>query len=449
MAIDWRMLRAGLAAIMIVALAGCGGGGGGAGGGGTSGGSSSSASSSTSSGATTLTNFTTVTIDAGPAALNVGANGYTATNSPYVTITVCAPGSTSNCQTIDHVLLDTGSTGLRLEAAVLTPALLAALTPETDPAGNPVGECYEFVENYVFGSVRIGDFSIGGESVAAMPMQVIGDTATGLATVPATCSATGGQNMTTVQQLGANGIIGVGLAATDCATTCTTTTGGSTGGVMYYDCPPSGCSTIIARNAVTSAPFEQLPNPVAAFPVDNNGTVLTLPAVPALSARPVIGTITFGIGTQTNNTLGNATVLETDRYGFITANYNNQSLINSFLDSGSNFYYFVDTSLTACTQSGFSAYYCPTSPLLLSPTLTGSGSAASLSAAFTLDNAETQLAATAYAVPGVGANTNLLPFPNPIPNSFDFGLPFFYGKSVYTGIAGRKAGTHTGPFFAY
>jgi hypothetical protein len=33
---------------------------------------------------------------------------------------VCVPGSTSDCQTIDHVLVDTGSTGLHLIGSVLT-----------------------------------------------------------------------------------------------------------------------------------------------------------------------------------------------------------------------------------------------------------------------------------------------------------------------------------------
>ncbi len=66
-------------------------------------------------------NTATVTVDAGPAALASGPDGYSAFNQPYVTVTVCAPGSTSNCQTIDHVLLDTGSVGLRLLAAGAQP----------------------------------------------------------------------------------------------------------------------------------------------------------------------------------------------------------------------------------------------------------------------------------------------------------------------------------------
>ncbi len=435
----WLML--GLA--MVLLLTGCGGGGGGA----VAGGSSSGSSSSSGGTTPTLTNFTTVTVDAGPAALNVGANAYTATNIPYVTVTICAPGSTSNCQTIDHVLLDTGSVGLRLEASVLNATLLSALTTQVDGSGNGIGECYEYVDNYVFGSVRIGDFTIGGETVAGMPLQVIGDTTGGFGTVPGSCSSSGGSNMNTVQTLGANGIIGVGLGQTDCGSACTNTSG--SGGAIYYDCPASGCAGVVTRAESTTAPFQQLPNPVAAFAVDNNGTMLTLPSIPNAGVVSTSGTIYFGIGTQTNNGLGSATVLPTDNSGFVTATYNGTALTNSFFDSGSNFLYFVDTSIPACTQSGYSGFYCPPSPLSLSPTVTGSGNVGSASAAFTLIDAYNTPAATSNAIPGIGVNPNTQSFSNPITNSFDFGLPFFFGHTIYTGIAGRKAGTAKGPFFAF
>jgi hypothetical protein len=32
---------------------------------------------------------------------------------------------------------------------------------------------------------------------------------------------------------------------------------------------------------------------------------------------------------------------------------------------------------------------------------------------------------------------------------FDFGLPFFYGRTVFTAIEGLPAGSATGPYFAY
>jgi len=52
-------------------------------------------------------------------------------------------------------------------------------------------------------------------------------------------------------------------------------------------------------------------------------------------------------------------------------------------------------------------------------------------------------------VPGIGGDTAVLETSNSYPNSFDFGLPFFFGRNVYTAIEGRSAGAVSGPFFAY
>ena len=433
--------------------AACGGGGGG---GGSSSASTSAPASSTPPVSTPvtvapLTNFTTVTVDGGPAALSVGPNASTADNSPFVSVTICAPGSTTNCQTIDHVLLDTGSVGLRLVASVVNASLLAALPVQTSAASNPVGECYGYVDGYVFGSVRQADFQIGGETVAGMPLQLIGDTGV-FSTVPQSCSSGGGMNLNTVQTFGANGVIGVGLTATDCGGFCATS--GGSGAATYYDCPSTGCSTIIARASSTTAPFQQLPNPVAAMSVDNNGTIIVLPAAPAGGEASMTGTVYFGIGTQTNNTLGSATVLTTTTStsnlgsGLLTVIYNGQTLSESFLDSGTNFYVFVDNSITACTSKDLLGYYCPSPAQPLSPTVRGlSGNTAS--AAFTLNNAQS-LVNTGFAVlPGIGGNPDLFNNLTPVPNSFGLGLPFFYGKSVYTAIEGRNAGGTVGPYFAY
>ncbi|MGA9992093.1 MAG: DUF3443 family protein, partial [Thiobacillaceae bacterium] len=69
------------------------------------------------------TNQIPVVVDAGPP-------GVHAINGPYVSVTLCAPGTT-NCQTIDHLLVDTGASGARVLASVLQPALLAALPLST------------------------------------------------------------------------------------------------------------------------------------------------------------------------------------------------------------------------------------------------------------------------------------------------------------------------------
>ncbi len=400
--------------------------------------------------ATATANTAVVTLDAGPAALNTGTNAYTAFNEPYVTITLCAPGSTTNCQTIDHVILDTGSVGLRIIQPVLNASLLAALPAESDPASNAVGECYQYVNSYAFGSVRTGDFAIAGEKVAGMPLQVIGDTGT-FASVPAGCSAGGGTSITTVQDFGANGILGVGTTTTDCGSYCTVAGGSSA--AIYYDCPTGGCAGIISRTASAAAPFQQLPNPVAAFATDNNGTVITLPSVPQRGVATLTGTVTFGIGTQADNALAAANILPVTSSGnrlgagVLTATYKGKALTQSFLDTGSNDYFFIDTTLNPCTTADLIAFYCPTAPLLLSPLLTATNGATA-SGAFTLYS-PLNVPATSDVAPGLGINPTLVKPPLPFANSFDFGIPFFFGRTVYTAIEGRPAGTVNGPYLAF
>jgi len=420
-------------------LSACGGGGGGSSGG----------------GATvtppTLTNFASVTVDAGPAAVNTGPNAYISDDAPFVSVTICAPGSTTNCQTIDHVLVDTGSVGLRIAQSVLNSSLLSALPSQMDASSSPVGECYGFVDGYVFGSVRSADFQIGGESVSGMPLQLIGDGGA-FANPPSSCSSGGGTSLSTVQEIGANGIIGIGVTTTDCGSLCETAGGYSA--AIYYDCPTSGCSSIITRNASTSAPFQQLPNPVAAMGVDNNGTILELPTVPPSGEISATGTLYFGIGTQANNGLGAQSILTTTNSnspygpGLLTAAYKGQTLPESFIDSGSNAYYFIDSTIALCAQAGFAGFYCPSSPLSLGPTLSGSNGV-SASAAFTLYNAYTLLEGTNSAAAGIGANPNAITNADFYPNSFDFGLPFFFGRNVYTALEGRSAGTTVGPYMAF
>ncbi len=429
-------------AAMLVMLAACGGGGGG---------SSTTTTPTPTPVVTAAANTAVITVDAGPPALATGPNGFISDNLAFVSVTLCAPGG-SNCQTIDHVQVDTGSVGLRIEQSVLNPSLLAALPTQGDASGAQVGECYQYVDGYAFGSVRDADFQIGGEKVAGMPLQVIGDTGA-FSTVPSSCSSSGGANLNTVTALGANGVIGLGVTQTDCGAACTVA--GGSGAAIYYDCPASGCGQVIAQAASTTAPFQQLPNPIAAMGVDNNGLIITLPAVSASGQASATGKIFFGIGTQSNNALGSATVLATtdetarDGSGLITATYMGQSLPDSFLDSGSNLYLFVDSTIPTCTGANFTGYYCPSAPIQISPTILAENGGA-VSAAFQLNNAQTLLSLSNTSVlPGVGANPTAQNLMNAYPSSFDFGLPFFYGRSIYTAIEGRTAGGLAGPFFAY
>jgi hypothetical protein len=367
--------------------------------------------------ATAAANVQPLTVDAGPA---------NTVNIPFVSITICQPNSTTNCQTIDHVEVDTGSYGLRIISSVLSASL--NLPQETDSNNNPIVECTQFADGYSWGPVKTADVHISGELAANIPIQVIGDPA--YPTVPSDCSSAGVQE-DTVQAFGANGILGIGPFAQDCPN-CTTAPVAGT----YYVCPSGG---ICQGTSVTLA--QEVVNPVALFPTDNNGVIVELPAVPAEGAATVTGALVFGIGTQGNNGLGGATVLTgSSTTGNITTTYKGTSYPNSFIDAGSNGNYFVDSSLAACTSS--SGFFCPSSTLTLMATNTASGISSTVS--FSVADADALFASNAtFTV------FDDLAGPNSDPQGFDLGLPFFLGRNVYTAIEGKNTSGGMGPYFAY
>jgi hypothetical protein len=186
---------------------------------------------------------------------------------------------------------------------------------------------------------------------------------------------------------------------------------------------------------------QQVPNPVALFAADNNGVVISLPSVPSGGALSVSGSLLFGIGTQTNNGLGNANVFALDpNTGNFTTVFNNQSLADSFLDSGSNALYFPNSTLPVC--SGF--YYCPATTQTFSALIQGSnGSRATIN--FSVANVNTLFAANN----GTFTAFSNLAGPNPDNNGFDWGLPFFFGRTVFTVIEGKNAAGSVGPYVAF
>jgi len=382
------------------------------------GGGSISTSASLSVVAALSSNAVAITVDLGP-------NG-ASFNMPFVSVTVCQPGTTV-CQTVDHVQLDTGSYGLRLLASAMNPTTLAVLPPVNTAQGTPVGECEQFVSGYTWGSVRRADIKLSGETALALPVQIVADQASPYTNVPGSCSSVG-NDLGTVTSLGANGILGVGLFNQDCAPCATTPISG-----RYYACTPSGCTSIVLP--LTS----QVANPVAAFSVDNNGVALVLPSVPPGGANSLTGTLVFGIGTQANNQLGSATVYATDSSGNFTTTYNHTAYNESFIDSGSNGLFFDDSSIPVCSSSAAPGFYCPASTLSLSAINTSATGAASGTVKFTVENIVSLANSVAAAnVGGTGLTTG-----------FDWGLPFFFGRTVFVAIKGASTPGGNGPYWAY
>jgi len=188
---------------------------------------------------------------------------------------------------------------------------------------------------------------------------------------------------------------------------------------------------------------------VAALPVDNNGVMIQLPSIDASGVPSVPGVLTFGIGTQPNNGLGNATVLALDHSGFVSTIFPvGGTTYTSYLDSGSNAIFFLDAAtskLRQCT-SGLSSFYCPASLTNLSATLS-SGSGASTTVAFSVTNAA-NLAASSFAFGNLAGPMPGFPTDTSVPG-FDWGLPFFFGRTVYTAIEGKSTSGGVGPYFAF
>jgi hypothetical protein len=391
-----------------LALAGCGGGGGGGGGGGDA-------------SPPPIQNTQALVVDAGPA---------NTLNLVYTTVTICAPGNGSKCQTIDHIQVDTGSSGLRILASVLNSAALS-LPAQTDAAGSPIVECTQFVDGYSWGPIKLADVRIAGESANSVPIQVIGDPA--YASVPARCSATGPPE-NTVADFGANGILGVGHFLQDCGSACVS----STSSGLYYACPSSGTC-----QPATVPLAKQVPNPAAMFGTDNNGVIIELPAIPPAGAATVGGTLTFGIGTQSNNGLGNATVIPVDpQTATVVTVYNARTYSISFFDSGSSALFFGASEFPLC-RGVAAGTYCPATTQTLTAAVRGT-SGPSSTVTFSVANADALFSAN----PTFFAFNNFAA-PGFVSNSFDWGLPFFYGRRVYTAFEGRTTPGGSGPYVAY
>ncbi len=415
-----RLLRLVLLSLAgaLVATAGCGGG---------SGTSSSTSGSGTGTGGGTnpaVSNVQAISVNTGPSASAPLNSPYI--NGAFTSVTVCVPGSTTSCQTISGILVDTGSSGLRILSSALTISL-----PQQASNGNPIVECLPFIDGITWGPVQTADMTIAGEEAKSLPIQVIGSSS--FSTIPSGCTSFGPPE-DDLATLGANGILGVGSFAQDCGSACTTSGASNPG--LYYSCPASGCA--VTTESISS----QVQNPVVLFAKDNNGVIIELPAVSGAETS-VSGSLIFGIGTQSNNGLGSATVYTIDpSTGNFTTVFNGTSYGDaSFIDSGSNALYFLDSNTTGiptCTDATF--WYCPTTTQNLSATNQGTNGASG-SVNFVVANADTLTASLSTGVANGLAG--------PDPGTFDWGLPFFFGRNVYTAIEGQNTPAGAGPYWAY
>jgi hypothetical protein len=190
------------------------------------------------------------------------------------------------------------------------------------------------------------------------------------------------------------------------------------------------------------------------FAVNNNGTILMLPSVPDLGAAVVRGRLVFGIGTQTNNQLpsgSNILFVQTDPnrsdYLYVQTTVGSQTYPNSYIDSGSNGYFFDSASLSqACVAAAKDLnWYCPAAQQNLNAVITGADGL-TRSVSLSIGNADLMFAVTNSsntAFPTLGGAAGAAN-----PGAFVWGLPFFYGKSVYTSIWFQRL-SEKGPWYTF
>jgi hypothetical protein len=367
-------------------------------------------------------NVLNVNVNHGPSGLGV--------DQPYGHATVCTPG-TNTCQRIGGLLIDTASFGLRIFAQVLTIPL-----PAQTSGPDKIGECVFFGSSTAWGKVAMADVKLAGEpTISNLPVQIINPQFPSVGHRPTACNRIGVPIDRNPQQENLNGILGVGLFQSDCPACVSSTPANG-----YYACTSTACTP-------TTQPLDlQVQNPVALLPVDNNGVLLSLPLPPVNGAASLTGELIFGVNTETNNQIpGTFKVFTADpTFLTFTTTFHNTPIDFSFIDSGSNGFFYDNSSLALCSGSPPS-WYCPAALTAQHATTTGSDGMNSTVVDFDIANADDLFLTGNAAFFDLGAN-----IPASLP-MFDWGLAFFFGRRVFVGIAGKPISgvAESTPLWAY
>jgi hypothetical protein len=388
-----------------------------------------------------------------------GSYGYA--NEPLVSVTICTPGHTSNsqCQTVSNILLDTGSYGLRIfGSAINSNVQLQQQTVNVLGETMNLAEYAEFGSGSDWGSVETADITLGNQSATNIPIQVIN---INFAQIPSEladqCPDT--DPCTALY----NGILGVGLFAQDCGSDCDSTDDHTNPGI-YFGCDNTGCydayqGSCNDQTCVIQVPTsQQVINPISSFGL--NGVSLTLPSVGANGASGVTGTLTLGIGSVSGPTVFSAdstgmstsdgrgadftTIFQGTTYGGLgnVPDPNTGANNAAFIDSGSNGIFFP-SGIATCSDS--SDFYCGGGQSLSATMYDFNGDAnPNETVSFTVGDADNLFNTGNSCFNNIAGPTTL---------GFDWGFPFFLGKTVYVGLSGASATFNsspiTGPYWAF
>ena len=351
-------------------------------------------------------------------------------NSACTSVTICHPNQPNNCATVDNVLLDTGSFGLRL----FTNNAIDSLNLPIEsifllPRSRSIATCVTYGDNSAnWGPVAIADVVLSGSLAQSVPIQLINTTYIGVesncaSAIPYSSPAT----------FGFNGILGVGPLIND--------------GGRYFSCDTKNCTHI----SISNRPQLQVSNPIGLFRESayNNGLTLKFPNIGSSGGYGAIGYAIFGVGTNDDNAINS----NINIYPIIPRNSipitMQTTLFNAnstgFLDTGSNGLFF-DSSISSCTTGVANGWYCPNDNQSLYP------SNQSKNGTYIPVNINIANAGALFST-GNGAFANLGSLYDGTNRYFDYGLPFFFSKTVYIGFKGKRSiiapNVESGPFWAF
>lgn len=336
-------------------------------------------------------------------------------NRMTTSITLCAPGS-RRCVSIDNIMVDTGSVGLRLQGR----ALAGFMLPAEQDGGHDVAECFSFVgHSNIWGKVRLADVHLGGLVASSLPVQV----SDGALARPADASCPNYDN-----DPASNGTLGIGRGSMERI------------GILYT-CEAGSCTKLPAGGVPDTL---RIPNPVSRLPKDNNGEVFVFPPATHAVSREVHGKLYLGVNTAANNMLDRrVTILPLDARGYFTTRFHGRNYPQSYIDSGTQTISFLDPKLSKCSNTPFD--YCTTNAVnvfgaMVQPT-DKTSSMLSLFRIMQQPGIPGLLHDVYDDIVSVGGT----------PGQFVWGLPFFVEKRVYLVQEGRTPNgfLQTGPFYGF
>ncbi len=351
--------------------------------------------------------------------VEVSQKGSDLANTLFVDVTVC--DARKQCRTVPNVVVDTGSAGLILSREALHGLELDAVTTSDD---RPLHELSGFGSGYMWATVHWARVRIGGiETTEAIPIELFDRPSPG-ERLPAGY----GRDMRDARRTG-NGILGISAERY------------SEGGYAVV-AGPGDEPADSGWHPVKVEESRQVANPIIHFPEPyNTGSVISLPEVDASKGQKTVqGWLGFGLGEPTAMLFAKGRPVithELDASGRLPFRLGERP-IDVKLDSGASVLYLDLDFLGLPRHKDQTNFYDPAALTRVDLSVMSGGHEIKLArtlqigAADNMDKIEQGYAVLPMLAMWQGGDVALLGDPE----RSMFGLPFFYGRSVATGLEG-------------